>query len=134
MICMTSIFSRIINGDIPSIKVHEDERTLAIMDINPIQKGQILVIPKVEVGTVWDMNSTDYATLMETVHKAGRMIRKVFPGKARVGVIIEGLEITDHAHVKVFPFSTASEFHALPDPANAPSQEELRQLGAKLSF
>ena len=131
---MASIFSRIINGELPAYKVHEDDKTLAIMDINPIQKGQILVVPKTGVSFIWDMNSEDYQALMATVKQAGIKIREIFPDKARVGVIIEGLEVVDHAHVKVFPFSTASEFHHLPDPKEAPSMEELQQLAQRLAF
>lgn len=131
---MPSIFSRIINNEIPSIKVHEDDQTLAIMDINPIQAGQILVIPKEEVATVWDMDSNSYIALMETVHKAGQSIRQVFENKFKVGVMIEGLEVTDHAHVKVFPFSTLAEYHAQPDPSKKPSNQELVELAKKLAF
>ena len=131
---MPSIFTRIINGEVPSIKVHEDERTLAIMDIHPIQRGQILVLPKAEIGTVWELGQEDYQALMSAVQSAGQKIRDAFPDKARVGVIIEGLEVTDHAHVKVFPFSTAKEFHNIPDPMKSPSEDELKQLARQLSF
>lgn len=128
---MASIFTKIINGELPSVKVHEDENTLAIMDINPIQKGQILVFPKAEVGTVWDLSDKDYAALMRTVKDAGISIRRVFPQKARVGVMIEGLEVTDHAHVKVFPFSSIEEYHASSKRVNT---KELEELAAKLAF
>lgn len=127
---MPSIFSRIINGEIPSIKVHEDERTLAIMDITPVQKGQILVFPKTEVGAVWELSDEDYFALMRTVQGAGRSIKRNFSGKT-VGVMIEGLEVVDHAHVKVFPFSNVDEYHAAPRPAD---QNELKALAAKLAF
>lgn len=131
---MPSIFSRIINNEIPSVKVHEDDKTLAIMDINPIQTGQILVIPKKEVPTVWDLDSDNYLALMETVHKAGQSLRDAFMDKTKVGVMIEGLEVTDHAHVKVFPFSTLAEYHAQPDPSTKPSNKELEELAKKLAF
>lgn len=128
---MPSIFTRIIQRDIPSIIVHEDELTLAIMDINPIQRGQILVFPKKEVSVIWDLENMDYQALMQTVKRAGNKIRSIFPDKARVGVIIEGLEVTDHAHVKVFPFSTTAEFHAAPTPAD---NQDLLVIADKLSF
>jgi histidine triad (HIT) family protein len=131
---MTSIFAGIINGDIPSIKVHEDKDTLAIMDINPIQPGQILVLPKDEVPTVWDLSPDNYQALMSTVQKAGQRLRKVFPDKFRVGVMIEGLEVTDHAHVKVFPFSSIEEYHARPSLKSQPSVEQLESLAKKLRF
>ncbi len=128
---MASIFTKIINGEIPSIKVHEDGKTLAIMDINPIQEGQILVIPKTEVSFVWDLNPKDYQALMDTVRRAGISIRKAFPNKTHVGVMIEGLEVVDHAHVKVFPFSNAVEYHAEARPAD---QSDLIKLATRLTF
>ena len=111
---MASIFTKIIKGEIPSIRVHEDELTLAIMDINPIQPGQILVVPKKEIGDIWDLPNNDYLALMQTVQLAGRKLRAVFSDKTKIGIIVEGLEVIDHAHVKVFPFSTEEEFHACP--------------------
>lgn len=131
---MPSLFTQIINGAIPCFRVHEDELTLAIMDINPIQPGQILVIPKKEVGTIWDLEVSDYQALMATVKGAGRAIRLVFPDKARVGVIVEGLEIVDHAHVKVFPFSSVEEFHTQPKAGLQPSSERLEKLAKQLAF
>lgn len=130
---MPSIFSRIIKGELPSAKVHEDERTLVIMDINPIQKGHMLVLPKTEVPSVWDLDEADYAALMAAVRGAGRSLLKTFPGK-KAGVLIEGLEISDHAHVSVFPFSTVEEFRAHPDPNNQPGPAELKELASKLAF
>lgn len=127
---MASIFTLIVEGEIPSIKVHEDSKTLAIMDINPIQTGQILVIPKMEAATVWDLNSEDYQALMDTVQNAGRSLRNVFPDK-KVGVMIEGLEVVDHAHVKVFPFSTAKEYHSIAKQADT---RDLKSLATKLAF
>ena len=117
----------------PSVKVHEDERTLVIMDINPIQTGQLLVIPKVELGTVWELPTEDYRALMDVVQKAGQSLKKQFPGK-HIGVMIEGLEITDHAHVKVFPFANVAEYHGSPDPNTQPTQAELVSLASKLAF
>lgn len=130
---MPSIFTRIVNGEIPCHKVHEDEDTMAIMDINPIQLGQILVFPKQEVPTIWDMSEKSYQALMATVQQAGQSICRNFPDKARVGVMVEGLEVTDHAHVKVFPFSSVEEYHATPGVLK-PTQDELKQLATKLAF
>ncbi len=130
---MPSIFSRIINGELPSAKVYEDAKTLVIMDINPKQTGQMLVLPKAEVSTVWELTDSDYQALMSSLRLAGRSLLKRFPGK-KVGVMIEGLEVTDHAHVIVFPFSTAAEYQAKPDLNNPPSKEELDKLASELAF
>jgi histidine triad (HIT) family protein len=129
-----SIFTQIINGDIPSHKVYEDEKTLVILDIHPIQPGQVLVVPKEQVGFVWDMNSEDYLSLMATVHKVGQRLRAVFPEKKRVGVIVEGLDVTDHAHVKVFPFSDDKEFRNVPDPEGSVDHDALAVIAERLRF
>mgnify|MGYP001599957878 CR=1 FL=1 len=126
-----SIFTKIIKGEIPSHKVYEDDKTLAFLDIYPIQPGQVVVVPKKQIGFVWDLEDDDYVALMMTVKKVGQRLREVFPGKDRVGVMIEGLDVTDHAHVKVFPFSAGGEFRALPT-KNVPDHEELTQIAEKL--
>lgn len=126
-----SIFTKIIKGEIPCYKVYEDERTLAFMDIHPIQRGQVVVVPKRQVGFVWDLEDDEYAALMLGVKKVGRKLREVFPEKDRVGVMIEGLEVADHAHVKVFPFSAGGEYRALPT-KDEPDYGDLAQLADKL--
>jgi histidine triad (HIT) family protein len=129
-----SIFTKIIKGEIPSHKVYEDDKTLAFLDIHPIQPGQVLVVPKKQVGFVWDMESDDYHALMDTVQKVGRRLREVFPQKSRVGVMIEGLDVADHVHVKVFPFSTEQEYRAKPDMAAEPDHAALAEMAKKLAF
>ena len=125
-----SIFTKIIKGEVPSHKVYEDDKTLAIVDIAPIQPGQVVVVPKKQVGFVWDLEDEDYTALMLTVKKVGRKIREVFPEKERVGVMIEGLEVTDHAHVKVFPFSSG-EYRNLPS-GDEPDHVALAALADRL--
>lgn len=125
-----SIFTKIIKGEIPCHKIYEDEKTLAILDIYPIQPGQVVVVPKKQVGFVWDLEDEDYTALMHTVKRVGMKLREVFSEKERVGVMIEGLEVTDHAHVKVFPFSKG-EYRDLPT-TNEPDHEELAKLAEKL--
>ena len=129
-----SIFTKIIKGEIPSHKVYEDEKTFAFLDIHPIQPGQVLVVPKKQIGFVWDMGNEDYQALMSTVQKVGRRLQEVFPEKARVGVMIEGLEVDDHAHVKVFPFSTEQEYRAKPDASIEPDHAVLAALAEKIAF
>jgi histidine triad (HIT) family protein len=103
------------------------------MDIHPIQSGQMLIIPKVEISTVWELPSIDYQALMASVQLAGKSLQRRFPEK-KVGVMIEGLEITDHAHVIVFPFSNAAEYNAKPNINNPPTKLELEQLASELAF
>lgn len=129
-----SIFTKIINGDIPCHKVYEDEKTLAFMDIHPIQLGQVLVVPKEQVDFVWNLEDQDYQALMTTVQKVGQRLQEMYPEAARIGVMIQGLDVDDHAHVKVFPFSTAAEYYNQPDMDEEPNHEELAELAAKLAF
>ena len=129
-----SIFTKIIKGEIPCHKVYEDDKTFAFLDIHPIQPGHTLVVPKKQVGFVWDMESEDYQALMDTVKKVGNRLKEVLPEKHRVGVMIEGLDITDHAHVKVFPFSTAVEYRNEPDVSAAPNHEALAKMANLLAF
>ncbi|HEY1835363.1 MAG TPA: HIT family protein [Candidatus Saccharimonadales bacterium] len=129
-----SIFTKIIKGEIPCNKIYEDDKTFAFLDIHPIQSGHVLVVPKKQIGFVWDMDSEDYQALMATVQKVGRRLREVFADKARVGVMIEGLDVANHAHVKIFPFSTEQEYRARPDPSAEPDNVALAELAAKLAL
>lgn len=129
-----SIFTKIIQGEIPCSKVYEDDKTFVFMDIYPIQPGQVLVVPKKQVGFVWDLESEDYQALMNTVQKVGKRIREVFPDKERVAVIVEGLDVADHAHVKVFPFTTDAEFRTVPDRSVDPDLEAISAIAKKLAF
>jgi histidine triad (HIT) family protein len=96
-----SIFSRIINGEIPCHKVYEDDKTLAFLDLHPITLGHTLVVPKIQVDHLWDLPDEYYVALREAVKKVGFHIREVL-GCQRVGVIVEGLEVP-HVHVKLVP-------------------------------
>lgn len=129
-----SIFTKIVKGEIPCHKVYEDDATLAFLDIHPIQPGQVLVVPKNQVSFVWDMESDDFHNLMDSVQKVGRRIQEVFPDKKRVGVMIEGLDVADHAHVKVFPFSNEEEYRHVPDANTEPDHEGLAEMAKKLYF
>jgi histidine triad (HIT) family protein len=127
-----SIFTKIINGELPCHRVYEDERTLAFMDINPIEKGQVLVVPKQQVPFLWDLEDEDYIALMRTVQLVGKKMRDVFAQHARVGVHVEGLDVTDHVHVKVFPFSDSDTFRRHPNDASEPDRDELAEVARKL--
>ena len=128
-----SIFTKIINGEIPCEKVFEDDHTFACMDIHPIQRGHVLVVPKRQVPFVWDLPDEEYLALMTTVKRVGERLRELFPEKERVGVMIEGLDVANHAHVKVFPFSNG-EFRTIPDMSAEPDHEDLAALAEELRF
>lgn len=129
-----SIFTRIIKGEIPCYKVYEDDNTLAFLDIHPIQPGQVLVVPKKQVPFIWDMESPDYRALMDTVQKIGQRLRRVFSDKQRVAVIVEGLDVDNHAHIKVFPFDNDDEFRNKPDMSAEPDHLALAEMVKRLAF
>ena len=128
-----SIFTKIINGDIPSHKVYEDDKTFAFMDIHPIQPGQILVVLKRQVRFLWELDDDDYQGVMTTVKKLAKRIGTVFSDKSHVGMHVEGLDVA-HAHVKVFPFSTDDEFRHHPDMQVEPDHALLAELAKKIQL
>ncbi|HSX46811.1 MAG TPA: HIT family protein [Patescibacteria group bacterium] len=127
-----TIFTKIIKGEIPSHKVYEDDKTLAIVDIYPIQPGMVLVLAKPQVDHLWDLSEEDYAALMATVRKVGQRLREAFPEKKRVGIIVEGFEVP-HAHVKVFPIDNGNEVRAMPS-TKEPDHAVFADLAKRLAF
>jgi histidine triad (HIT) family protein len=101
---MASIFSKIVAGEIPCYKVAEDENYLAFLDIFPLVKGHVLVIPKKEVDYLFNLDSETYTGLMEFVRKVAVAMGKVIQCK-RIGVAVLGLEVP-HAHVHLIPLNS----------------------------
>lgn len=128
-----SIFTSIIKGEIPSHKVYEDDRTYVFMDIHPIQPGQVLVVPKVQVESVWDLSDEDYAAVMSISKLVAQRLQAVFPDKLKIAMHIEGLDVA-HAHIKLFPFNTDEEFRHKPDSSLEPDHEALSALAKSLAF
>ena len=98
---MPSIFTRIVNGEIPCHRVAEDDRYLAFLDINPLREGHTLVIPKVEVDYLFDLEEDLLAGILPFSREVARKIEAVVPC-ARIGVSVIGLEVP-HAHVHLIP-------------------------------
>ena len=84
---MATIFSKIINGDIPSYKIYEDEKTYAFLDINPEVKGHTLVVPKVEVDKIYDLSDEDWAALWATVKKVAKRMEEVLGARVVMKVM-----------------------------------------------
>lgn len=97
---MASIFTKIIQGEIPCYKIYEDERTLAFLDIEPEALGHTLVVPKVEVEKVYDLADEDYQAVMATVKKLAQHYEQVL-GK-RMTIKVVGVDVP-HAHVHLVP-------------------------------
>jgi histidine triad (HIT) family protein len=127
-----SVFTKIIKGEIPAHRVYEDEKTIAIMDISPIQPGHVLVIPKTQVEDFYNLSNEDYTALFKTVKKVATKLKQVFPSKKKIALQIEGLDVP-HAHVKLFPIDNAEQFRAL-NSASEPDHQALSEMATKLKI
>lgn len=122
---MASIFTKIINGEIPSHKIAETEDYLAFLDIFPLAKGHTLVIPKKEVDYIFDLENDTLANLMVFSKKVAKAIEKAIPCE-RIGVAVIGLEVP-HAHVHLVPINNVSDID-FSRPKLQLSQEELADI------
>jgi histidine triad (HIT) family protein len=104
---MPSVFTKIVNGEIPSYKVAEDADYYAFLDINPLTKGHTLVIPKKEVDYIFDLDDTTLAGMMVFAKKVALGIEKVISCK-RVGIAVLGLEVP-HAHIHLVPINGGND-------------------------
>lgn len=104
---MSSIFTKIINGEIPCYKITEDENYLAFLDVNPNAKGHTLCIPKQEINKIFDIEDNLYLGLMAFSKKIAVALEKTVPCK-RVGMAVIGLEVP-HAHVHLIPLNEMDE-------------------------
>jgi histidine triad (HIT) family protein len=128
-----SIFTKIINGEIPCHKVYEDDKTLAFLDIHPVAEGHTLVVSKVQVEFVWDLTPEDYQAVMATVQKVGLRLREVI-GKPYVGQTVVGTDVP-HAHVHVVPFTETYELKRTLENFNSETDNQaLAALAQKLYF
>lgn len=105
---MSSLFSKIISGEIPGYKIYEDEYVCAILDINPIQKGHILVIPKQEVDQLFELDEEMYDHMMRRVRYVAQILRAKTDCK-RVCIFVEGYGVP-HVHVHLVPTNKAEDF------------------------
>lgn len=104
---MPTVFTKIINGEIPCYKVAEDDNYLAFLDVNPNVKGHTLCIPKFEINKIFDMDEAHYLGLMHFSRKVAIALEKAVPCK-RIGMSVIGLEVP-HAHVHLIPLNEMSE-------------------------
>ena len=110
---MSSIFAKIVNDEIPSFKVHEDKHHLAFLDINPLNKGHTLVIPKKEIDYIFDINSKEYKELWLFAQTVAKAMEKVIRCE-RISIVVIGLEVP-HAHIHLIPIDYVYEINfALP--------------------
>ena len=98
---MASLFTKIINGEIPSYKCAENEKFYAFLDINPVQKGHTLVVPKKETDYIFDIDDGDLAEMIVFAKKVAKAVKAVVPC-VKIGVAVIGLEVR-HAHIHLVP-------------------------------
>lgn len=101
---MASIFTKIINGEIPCYKIAEDENYFAFLDINPLQKGHTLVVPKLEVDRYFDLDENTLAGMSVFSKRVAKAIKLAFPCD-RIGMTVIGLEVP-HAHIHLIPINS----------------------------
>ena len=122
---MGSIFSKIIAGEIPCYKIYEDEKTLAFLDIHPETPGHTLVIPKVEVDKLYDLEMEDYLAVMKTVKLLAKRMEKVLGARTLMKVI--GTDVP-HAHVHLVTFDPDYKYGQVVEM----TESEMKEMQAKL--
>lgn len=124
---MPSIFTKIIQGEIPRYKIYEDDKTFAFLDIHPESKGHVLVIPKNEVDKIYNLPDEDYQALMATVKKLSQHMEKVLGQRTLWKVV--GTDVP-HAHVHLMPLDESWQYgHTLEF-----TPEEFEQIRAQLEY
>ena len=124
-----TIFSKIANGEIPSYKCAENEKFYAFLDINPLQKGHTLVIPRKEVDYIFDMDDDDLAEFQVFAKRVAKAIKKAFPC-IKVGQAVLGLEVP-HAHIHLIPMQSEKDM-IFSNQKLSLSPEEFEEIAAKI--
>lgn len=127
---MASIFTRIINGEIPCYKIAEDDRYFAFLDINPLREGHTLVVPKQETDYIFDLDDDMIAGMMVFSKKISAAIQSAIPCK-RIGVAILGLEVP-HAHIHLVPMNSMEDVN-FRNPKLKFTPEEFNFIAQKIS-
>ena len=126
---METIFTRIINGEIPCYKIAEDEKHIAFLDINPVVTGHTLVVPKREVEYIFGLEDAEIADLMVFAKKVALKLEKAVDCK-KIAVSVIGLEVP-HAHIHLLPINHERDIDF--SHKSNPSQEELKAIADKIN-
>ncbi len=124
---MSSVFSKIIEGEIPAYKIYEDEKTFAFLDINPEVRGHVLVVPKVEVDKIYELSDEDWVALWASVKKIAQHMEDVTGRRTLMKVV--GTDVP-HAHVHLTPFDETWQYGRTLEL----SKEEFEEIRQKLAF
>lgn len=128
---MASIFTKIINGEIPSYKVAEDNNYYAFLDINPLTEGHTLVVPKKEVDYLFDLDEKTYKGLFDFVKKVSEAIEKSVKC-IRLGMVVYGLDIP-HAHIHLIPLKGTGNDIDFSKPKVEMTEEEFIEIATKIN-
>ena len=128
---MATIFSKIVAGEIPSYKVAEDEKYYAFLDINPLAKGHTLVIPKVEVDYIFDLDDETLAGLTKFAKKIAHKIKEQTRCK-KVAMVVLGLEVA-HAHIHLIPMNSEKDVDFGAEKLKL-TPEEFKEIASKLAL
>jgi histidine triad (HIT) family protein len=126
---MASIFTKIVNGEIPAHKVAETVDFLAFLDVHPLREGHLLVIPKREIDYIFDIEDELYVGMLLFAKIVAKGLKKAIPCE-RVGVAVVGLEVA-HAHIHLIPINSVSDID-FSKPKLNPSEEELSNTALKI--
>jgi len=128
-----TIFTKIINGEIPCHKIYEDELTIAFLDIHPAAVGHTLVVSKQQIPSVWDLETDNYEALMDSVKKIAKRLKEVLDVPF-VGEMIVGVDVP-HAHVHLIPFTETHSLKNVLDHSDIePNHDILSELASRLKF
>jgi histidine triad (HIT) family protein len=125
-----SVFTKIIKGEIPCHSIYEDEHTIAFLDVHPLAEGHTLLVPKLQVDHIWDLDEAAYAHLWTVARKLGGHIREVLE-PARVGIIVEGFSVP-HVHIHLIPINSGKDLKKSPDMAAPINHEALSAVAEML--
>ncbi len=127
---MTSIFSKIVKGDIPCYKLAESDKYFAFLDIRPLQKGHCLVIPKNEIDYIFDLEEDELAGLIKFAQRVAKAMKRVIVCK-RIGLTVMGLEVP-HAHIHLIPINEMKDMEFSRKPLEL-STEEFKTIATNIS-
>ncbi len=129
---MASIFTKIVNGEIPSYKVAEDDRFYAFLDINPLSKGHTLVIPKIEVEYLFDLDDKTYNDLFAFTKKVAASVEKSVEC-IRLGMVVYGLDVP-HVHIHLIPLKGIGNELNFNNPKVKLTPGEFQEIASKISL
>ncbi len=127
---MSSIFTKIVNGEIPAYKIAEDQHHLAFLDVMPLVEGHTLIIPKKEVDLIFDLDSEEYKNLWAFSQGIAKKLESVYPDK-RIAVAVVGLEVP-HAHIHLIPIQKMDDMN-FKNPRLKFSPEEYLKIQEKIT-